>query len=103
MKPDNESRYIAGSGSKHFDGNPLLNLQFTIQEVNCCINKLNNNKACGLDQILNEFLKVSSPKIIPVFTSLSNLILQTAFVHSGLTIGVIKPNYKNEGSLDEPN
>ena len=39
------------------DSNPLLNSDFTYEEVQKAIAKFKNNKSCGTDQILNEYLK----------------------------------------------
>ena len=67
------------------------------------IKRLKNNKACGLDNILNEFLKASCIKLIRVFVKLFNLVLLTGKMPSDWSIGIIKPIYKNKGSPDDPN
>ena len=97
-REDDES----GSPDSVSDCSPL-NVAFTIEEVQKCISKLQNNKACGSDKIINEFLKTSAPKLFNVFTLLFNLILKTGIVPSIWTVGVIKPIFKQKGSTADPN
>ena len=85
------------------NANTYLNDLITEKEVIDCIKKLKNNKACGLDYVLNEFLKVSCDKMISIYTKLFNVVLSTGIVPENWTIGVIKPLYKNKGSSDDPN
>jgi hypothetical protein len=75
----------------------------TTAEVENCIKKLKNNKACGADHILNEFLKASVNVTVKIVTKLFNLVLLTGIVPNDWTIGIIKPIYKNKGSPDDPN
>ena len=37
--------------------NEFINKEFTKEELSAALNKLKNNKSCGYDNILNEFLK----------------------------------------------
>ena len=48
---------------------------FTVGEVSKAVHKLKHNKACGLDLILNEFLKHSGDCMISVYVKLVNIIL----------------------------
>ena len=89
------------------DGNPPnfikdldmygLNVPFSVSEVKIAIKKLHNNKACGLDQIINEFFKAASPIMLFTITKLFNLILDAGVVPEGWSVGIIKPIYKNKG------
>ena len=84
------------------DENDLLNRHISDEEVLKAICKLKNNKACGHDQITNEFLKVSKGKMIHIFTKLFNLILLSGKTPEDWAIGMIKPIFKKKGSADDP-
>ena len=58
----------------------MLDTLFSKEEILECIGKLKNNKACGDDQILNEFLKSTSHILIGVYVKLFNLILDKGIV-----------------------
>ena len=60
------------------------------------------NKACGVDEIINEYIKLSVPLMLPVFKNLFNIILDTGHVPNDWTIGIIKPLFKNEGHASSP-
>ena len=66
------------------------------------ITKLKNNKAPGPDGILNEYLKNSSPLLIPIYFKLFNIILDTGILPGSWTLGIIKPIYKNKGNQQDP-
>ena len=80
-----------------------FNNSFTADEVQSHINRLKNNKAAGIDLILNECLKNSSTSVVQAITKLFNVILDSGKVPSDWTIGLIKPIYKKRGSLNDPN
>ena len=67
-------------------------------EVFKCIQKLKNDKACGQDLILNEFLKHSSSKLLYPITLLFNVVLKSGKVPEAWSKGVICPIYKGKGS-----
>ena len=77
--------------------NDMLDMPFTKEEILECIGKLKNNKACGDDQILNEFLKSTSHILIDVYVKLFNLILDKGIVPQSWLNGFIIPLYKNKG------
>ena len=56
-----------------------LENDISADEVLKCIKKLKNNKSCGYDGILNEFLKSSSKLLIAV-TTLFNFVLYLKMV-----------------------
>ena len=66
-----------------------------------CIKKLKNNKSCGYDGILNEFLKTST-KLLIAFTTLFNIVLQTGKISHAWSIGCISSIYKGKGEVNDP-
>ena len=85
------------------DENNFLNRQFTVDEIEKCISKLNNNKACGFDEIINEYIKVTKSKMLPIYVGLFNLILNTGTIPEIWLHGKIMPIYKNSGDSTDPN
>ena len=85
------------------DENNFLNRQFTADEIEKCISKLNNNKACGFDEIINEYIKVTKSKMLPIYVGLFNLILNTGTIPEIWSHGKIMPIYKNSGNSTDPN
>ena len=75
---------------------------FTLEEITKGIKKLKNNKACGSDLIINEFIKNSPHKFIVLITEYFNVILNTGIVPSDWCLGVIQPIFKNKGTSDNP-
>ena len=71
--------------------NDLLDNLISDNEVLYCIKKLKNNKASGLDNIANEFLKTSAVKMLGIYVKLFNLILITGNVPSDWVMGIIQP------------
>ena len=67
--------------------------------------KLKEEKAYGIDNtcITNEFLKASSGKMLSIYAKLFNVILNTGFIPTDWSIGIIRPIYKKKGSHTDPN
>ena len=85
-----------------FDGsNEELNKDFTLEELKKVIKKLKNGKACGFDNLINEYLKNSPDYLLNAIVKLFNIILQTGIVPEDWCIGIIIPLYKNKGSVNE--
>ena len=82
--------------------NALLNEKNSEMEILKALQNLKPNKACGHDQIINEFLKASAGKIIAIYKKLFNLILCSGKTLDEWPIGMIKPIFKQEGSSDDP-
>ena len=82
--------------------NNAINQPFTEEEVCKQIKKLKNNKAAGIDDILNEFIKASPVKLITVITKLFNIVLDSGTIPKEWGIGVIVPLFKNKGSANDP-
>ena len=72
------------------------------EEIMNCVKRLKNNKASGIDNILNEFLKASKDLMIDIYVSLFNLVFTTGDIPYTWTIGNINPIYKNKGDINNP-
>ena len=97
---------IDGIDINELCGHPLydsiLNGVISESEISERITKLKNNKAPGAGGILNEYLKHSSPLLIPIYFKLFNIILYTGILPDSWTLGIIKPIYKNKGNQQDP-
>jgi hypothetical protein len=90
------------SFTQSIESNSSLDKPFTENEILDVIKKLRNNKACGLDRIINEYLKNTAHLFIQIYVKLFNIVLSTGVIPSDWTLGLIKPLYKNKGSKDDP-
>ena len=75
----------------------ILNSKITVEEIELRVNDLKNGKACGMDNILNEFIKSTFEKMKLVYVALFNKVLDTGHIPEAWTIGMIMPIYKNKG------
>ena len=75
-----------------------LNQPFSDIEVRMFVKNLKNNKASGIDGILNEFIKHSLDLMLPLYLKLFNKILDTGEMPEDWVKGLIIPVYKNKGS-----
>ncbi len=99
----NMSQESETNGNMQFrdaDNSPL-NVNITRDEMLKSIAKLNNNKACGIDLIINEFLKCSKDSMCDLYVNFFNLVLKTCIIPKDWVIGLIKPLYKNKGSKSD--
>ena len=55
----------------------ILNKPFIEEKIRQFVKKLKNNKAAGIDEILNEFIKSSIDIMIPLYIKLFNRVLDT--------------------------
>jgi hypothetical protein len=99
---ENEDENILLDNETTSEINTSLNSPILICEIEKAIKSLKNNKASGIDQILNEHLKYSFPKIKEMLLKLFNIIFTSGLVPSMWTIGTIIPIYKNKGDPKEP-
>ena len=67
------------------------------------VKKLKNNKSAGIDEIINEYIKNSIPKMLPVYNKLFNKVLTTGNIPESWSKGIIIPIYKNKGNPKDPN
>ena len=84
------------------DDDEFLNSSITEAEIRKCIKALKNNKCPANDRILNEYLKCSSDKLIPIYISLFNVILDTGIIPDSWLEGIIRPIYKLGGDPTQP-
>ena len=82
--------------------NEDIKCYFTFEEIRLIIKKLKNGKACGLDQVRNEFIKNCPDSVITIVVKLFNLVLKTGIIPEEWCIGAIIPIYKNKGSNKDP-
>uniref|UniRef100_A0ABM0MA50 RNA-directed DNA polymerase from mobile element jockey-like n=1 Tax=Saccoglossus kowalevskii TaxID=10224 RepID=A0ABM0MA50_SACKO len=82
--------------------NEESNTSITVEGVMTQIKKLNNNKAAGVDLIINEFLKNSRDDITSLIVQLFNIVLDTGIVPTSWIMGCIKPIFKNTGDTSDP-
>ena len=83
--------------------NPILDQNFTEEELKRTIRHLKNNKRCGIDEILNEYLINSTSEYIKLYTKLLNVILKCGIILEEWGIGIIKPLSTGEGLITDPN
>ncbi len=79
-----------------------MNRAFTAEEIRHAVKKLKNSKAAGIDRITNEYIKASIDLMIPIYTYLFNIILNTGDIPKTWLIGKIIPIYKGKGDTKDP-
>ena len=82
--------------------NEELNVSITSEEILQATKALKNNKSPGLDNILNEHLKSTITVMSPLYVKLFNVIFDKSIVPETLTLGNIKPIFKNKGNPKDP-
>ena len=82
--------------------NADINESFTVTEIKHHIKILKNNKACGYDRIINEYLKNCPNDLLQSITKYFNIILESGIIPQDWTIAMIQPIYKNKGSRSDP-
>ena len=82
--------------------NQILNAEFTTDELKKMIKKLKNGKACGIDNLSNEFFKNCPESVILIIVELFNIVLNTGIVPDDWCEGIIQPLFKNKGSINDP-
>ena len=80
----------------------FLNSRITVEEISHFIKSLKSNKACGIDMILNEYLKSTLNIMLSKYVVLFNEILTSGHVPNIWAIGKIMPIFKNKGSNTDP-
>ena len=58
---------------------------------------MKNAKSPGSDDVLNEYIKCTSHLLMPLYTLLFNVILETRIMLSKWVEGVVIPIFKNKG------
>ena len=77
--------------------NSDINELISEREIVNAMESLKNNRACGGDMILNEFLKYSSVKPMPVFVKIFNIVFESGIFPDCWSEIFICPMNKNEG------
>ena len=81
-----------------------MNSPITDGEILKCIKSLKYNKACGNDEIINEYIKTTSNMFMPLYNFFFNLILETGILPDTKSWleGMIKPIYKHKDNPPQP-
>lgn len=82
--------------------NEEINFSITQEEILRCIKKLKNNKACGEDYVVNEYIKSTSDLFLPTYEKIFNAIFNSGVMPDIWLVGNIKPIYKNKGNPLDP-
>ena len=85
---------------KLFENKEKLNSPFTMNEVKVIIKELKNGKAYGYN-VLNEFLKLSTQRILKLLLDFFNLALRRNLITSKWCLDIITPIHK-EGLKSNP-
>ena len=64
--------------------------------------ELKNNKACGEDYVVNEYIKSTSELFLPTYEKIFNAIFNSGVMPDIWLVGNIKPIYKNKGNPLDP-
>lgn len=82
--------------------NEDINKPFNFNEIKSLTRKLKGNKACGIDNIINEFVKHCPDNVLTLIVNLFNIVLHTGIIPYDWTIGLIVPLFKNKGDKNDP-
>lgn len=69
--------------------NEDINKNFTVPEVIQLVNKLKNNKACGIDNVINEYLKNGPKEVYVLIVKLFNVVFISGKIPNEWCIGMI--------------
>ena len=76
--------------------NKAINRLFSLEEVKLAIRKLKNNKASGVDNVINEFFKHCHNDCIQIIVDFFNIVLNTGFIPTEWCICIIHPLFTNK-------
>ena len=74
--------------------NDVINHPFTLLEIKAAIKLLKNNKACGVDNVINEFFKYCHNDCLELIVAFFNIVLSTGYVPTDWCLGLICPIYE---------
>ena len=103
MERNNSTSNNFNANNIMLEDNDDINFDFTLEEINDLVDDLKNNKANGIDNVINEFIKYSPKELRNVLVVLFNIILNSGIIPSDWCISLISPLYKNTGPKDEAN
>ncbi|XP_071138846.1 uncharacterized protein [Mytilus edulis] len=82
--------------------NENINSPFSQDEILRCIKKLKNDKACGEDEIINEYIKSTSTQFICIYEKLFNIIFHRVGLLALLNLYIkIKATLKIQRTIDQ--
>ena len=84
-------------------GSEGLQREFTREEVKKCVAKLNNRKAAGADQIVNEFMKYGGEGMLTMMVMLYNWIWKNEYAPKRWREGVVVNLFKKGDKADPGN
>ena len=85
----------------HNNDNPIFDEAFTIKDLSDSINDLKLDKASGLDNIKNEFIKAAPHSVQAIILDFINLMLRTTLAPKQWCLDLIVPIHK-DGDKDNP-
>jgi hypothetical protein len=74
----------------------ILDHDISEEEILLAVNNLNNGKAPGESDIINEYIKSTVNQFLPIYVNLFNLIFSSGIIPDSWLVGIIKPIYKNK-------
>ena len=99
-RDEKNSEFDKVIGKMHHD--PGINSPFTENEFSSAIKNLKNNKASGIDRILNEMIKNAPKIVLTLLFKFINLCLMKCLVPRSWCLEVINPIFK-DGDQNDPN
>lgn len=82
--------------------NENINSPITKVEIFKGIKNLENKKAFGDAQVINEYMKTTRNQFVDIYENLFNLIFDTGIIPESWLLGTIKPFYKNKDNTNDP-
>ena len=79
-----------------------LDKDISEEELLQAVKSLKNNKACGDDRVINEYICSKIGLCLPVFKWLFNYVLEMGNIPQDWILGNIIPIYKNKGDTNDP-
>ena len=74
------SGYKPQSNTSLVPENDVINHPFTLLEIKAAIKLLKNNKACRVDNVINEFFKYCHNDCLELIVAFLNIVLSTGYV-----------------------
>ena len=85
------------------DDENILNKPITEEEIRTCISKLQNHKAPGIDNIINEYITTTEDILMPVCIRVFNIIFMNGIFPDVWSKGIIVPIYKKGDKTNPDN
>ena len=101
-KKENTETGFLNNNNTHSENNDVLDQEITVTEIKNAILKLKNNKACGIDNIINEHIKSTVDCMMPVYVKMFNIVYSSGIIPDSWRTGIIKPIYKKKGPRNDP-